>query len=251
MDLKKYGVVMPVIAALLFGSGCPRLGRMNNNHIKELSCKCLQKGESIFSDDMFNLYMDVCFNRGDFPTLFQVKESMGESWVALCINRPMTKVEKGIFAYQAKKRGYSKSEIDGFYSKVDSAGKIIISESELLKGNFKDILLHERVHREVQNLSLDDREIIREAYEGLKKRKSPYGSKKFIEGKIGTKGDIANEKFVEFLPYLANGYLENRVERILKKNYPKAYGIYEGVLRKAIGDDRECVPRHLSRRFKK
>jgi len=131
--------------------------------------------------------------------------------------------------------GISKNDIS-FYEKLFiSSDVIILRESILKKNDFLETLSHERLHKKLQYLKIDDYKIMAKASRDLMRRQDENGDnlikEKYSESKtfFGLYIFAAAMNWEEFYTYLAQGEFDDSAEQILKDNYLAAYKIFNEI----------------------
>ncbi|MDP2704041.1 MAG: dockerin type I domain-containing protein [bacterium] len=155
------------------------------------------------------------------------------------------------FQEDMKKHNFTTKEIRRFVLVLSEPGNIIVTESVATKNpeespiiNLPGVLAHERTHRFINTLNEHEIAILKEAWEGLLKQTVKEDvpgmgetDTPLIKDRIfivnGT--DIASafstipiaSNWTELYAYLAQGVLDERVEKTLQAQYPEAYEIFQ------------------------
>lgn len=175
--------------------------------------------------------------------------------------------KKEIFAKKLAALGYSSEQADSLTEEFKS-GNIVFNENELKKEKFRDVLAHERLHKEMANLPLAEKSKLDEA------RDNVLGDFKIKEQEWSEKSDklytslqqglISEEEYnkqnkaeikqanpilldnfgktdglipvirnaEEFYPYLMMDKFQPQVTSYLQDNYSEAYRIFQNLKEK-------------------
>lgn len=108
----------------------------------------------------------------------------------------------------------------------------IISKEDNIVLKYSDLSIafieHERLHNEIDDLKRSEKKLIKIAHKELIEKKGICGILKKCKNHIAY--DIENN-WEEFLPYTVNGVYVDGFEKMLGKEYPAVYSIYERILK--------------------
>jgi hypothetical protein len=125
-----------------------------------------------------------------------------------------------------------KEHNDIYLNICSTPGNMIYSSRILQSNSFRQILQHERMHKETESLSYRDKVKICKAYESIITKKGALsllnpGVSKYIAKSI-------DPHWFEFFPYLANGVFKPEVKERLRNEFPDAYRIYQALEKKTV-----------------
>ncbi|MBU1202365.1 MAG: hypothetical protein KJ583_06610 [Nanoarchaeota archaeon] len=145
-----------------------------------------------------------------------------------------TNEEKKEIIERFNKLGLNKNEITIYSTLFTSSDIIILKESVLKDKSFEKVMPHERFHKKMKKLSNEDyNHMIKVANELLERRDE--NDFRFVQERDDSKyaGGFAEVQahmnHEEFYTYLAQGEFILRVEEALKKDYKKAYEIFDEI----------------------
>jgi len=139
------------------------------------------------------------------------------------------------FRQRLVKVGLTTEEIKFYESLFTSSDIIIFRESILKDKSFLQVLPHERFHKAMKRLSIEDYKIMRQAsldiIEKRDKDNRRLVSEKYYEGKntVGFYVAAASMNWEEFYTHLAQGVFDDSAEQFLKADYPEAYEIFNRI----------------------
>jgi hypothetical protein len=182
-----------------------------------------REGEHVLPDDIYNLYADLACGGTEGE---RVKGTLG---LYVAGNRLSGRRDE--FFRAAREMGYDAGTVEEFYGVLTKRG-IAYKESALEGSYFRDMVIHERMHRAVDSLPPLERACMYAAYYALRSRPSPEGGGPFFRSgdKGDPAGDIVNARPDEFFPYLAGKRLARYVKPALEKDFPEAWNIFERLL---------------------
>jgi len=222
----KKGLVSLLLAGLIFNScsinkETARAREATKRYLQlEVNKVQLEENEYIIPTDVFVTYAKIIdpLNRC---------EPLGHY-----INYNWLRKNKKIFYERITGLGYSKAEAEMFYNVLSKKGNIVFSTSAL-SSDFESLLLHERIHREFNNLSKKERELLCKAHGEIKDKKVEIaGILQYLVDDTGKGlGALARNDCSEFFSYLAEGVLKKEVEEELKK-FP-AYKVFNAMKERA------------------
>ena len=227
---------MKKLALLLALAGCVETNEKQTQYLRQYYTmisdphqylQYLESREYIIPDNVFDAYANAVEKR---PIVFWIQ---GPS--AAYISRNFLEgEERESFQKQLARQGYTKEESEIFSSILCAQGNIVLKESLLQDSFFQEALCHERVHREVDALSSEEKDVLRQAYDGLKSRSHPQRKGEFLDDKDEYSGVISSLVYAngnEFPPYLATGAFKGFVEDSMFSDFPAAYAIFQRVKR--------------------
>ena len=173
-----------------------------------------------------------------------------------------TPEKREYFASILWEQGYSQDDVKRF-AEYFTNGNIVFNDDALRESGFRDILAHERLHKDIFELPADRRAVLDQArdailndYYNKEAQWSDFGDKLHLEWK---QGKISDEQYIalinaeiqkldpilldknghtsglipitrnadEFYTYLMMGELSSKVESCLRDDYPDAFRIYQ------------------------
>jgi len=179
--------------------------------------RLLQEDEYVLPDEVFEAYA---------ITVDENLARMPESFIEIMLpfagyieeNYVDTKKEKKELLERLEALGLSQEEIAFYFTLLTKPDIIIIRESSLDR-DFIEFLLHERFHKELHELERRNKK----EYKHLMK----IGEKLIERGLADFLFFNTNAKeFYAHLAFNTDRATRERIERILMKEYPKAYEIY-------------------------
>ncbi len=229
----------------------PRIEKTTEQKIPQEFLSLLKKNEYIIPNEVMNSYGRAVDERiRNNPELFGLPGG-----TTIDINR-LGKNAHQFFQKDMRERGFTEEEIERFVLMLSRPGNIIITESVATKNpeespimNLPRVLAHERTHGFIHTLDEKEIEILKKAWEGLQKqtvKEEVAGmgetdtplirDKIFIIKKWDTTSAFSafaiDSNWTELYAYLAQGALDERVEKALQAQYPEAYKIFERCIRK-------------------
>lgn len=150
-----------------------------------------------------------------------------EAPVGTYIGKVFLDTEEEIIKFQQKLKdlGYSEEQIASFTDLFTSKGIIVYNNDAK---NFESVMNHERMHKIIEDLQNDKREIMKSAAKGLIDYYYEIDKINDIE-KPGNSGFVAIAvamNWEEMYPYMYGGQLIPQVENDLMQKYPIAHNIY-------------------------
>lgn len=132
--------------------------------------------------------------------------------------------------------GLKRRAANRYINALTTVGNIIIRESGLKKYSIIDTLPHERMHREINKLSFEDKNKLAKVARKLLRRSTDEGAlvrKKDPQAGSGmTYKWEAIKNWEELYTYLAGGVFDEQAEEVLKEEFPEEYAIYKNIKQK-------------------
>ncbi|MBI4349757.1 MAG: hypothetical protein HY553_23170 [Elusimicrobia bacterium] len=139
---------------------------------------------------------------------------------------------------------FEPGEIRRFEELLSTPGALVLARGLLdNRPELARVLLHERVHREMDRLAPNESGLLRRAYDDLMNRPElpvdpkehyglissvPFVRERRVPGRPGGFYEVAvAQNWSEFYPYLANGVFEPRVLDALRIDHPEAFRLYD------------------------
>jgi len=207
------GIIMAAGIAMS-GIGCSSMPLEQNS--VQIECEKsrvemkLQKGEYLVPNKVFDIYETAACNN---------KNNKSQHVAGKYISKTIPSRAKKKFCSKMAKEGYSQEDTASFYDMFATTGGIVIRNSDYTP----TVLMHERMHREIEKLSQKEKKEIQKAYN--------HFDTLYYDLDSLVKADL---NWKEFFPYLADGTIKDNIEKKLKKKYPKAYEIFSRVKENAI-----------------
>ncbi|MDO8642015.1 MAG: hypothetical protein Q7R76_00285 [Candidatus Woesearchaeota archaeon] len=126
-----------------------------------------------------------------------------------------------------QKAGYSEHDAWWYYGVLTTIGNIVISEETFQSLYFREILVHERLHKRIPNLPHNEHNILSDAYNKLHQRNI---IPEVFFAEVKKVGSNPMNEFYPALVGLAYGFddlMGIKIEEILFKDYPAAYHIFD------------------------
>jgi len=159
--------------------------------------------------------------------IFEVyKKSIGEKspCVAFYLKQNyMGYFEKRKFINELKRKGYDEKDIAFYLAVLTKEKAVVIKECALKKRYFTSLLLHERIHKELDKLPREDYNKIMEAVKFIIKNVKFKPSKGSSYSLSYLEEIIKKSNPEEFIAYLLQGEIDKSTEKFLKKKFPHVY----------------------------
>ncbi len=169
-----------------------------------------------------------------------------------------------MFLKKMEQLGYSEEEARVFMSYFEN-GNIVLSENELHKEGFRDVLAHERLHKEIDNLPTKQRVVLNEARDFIlkdfKEKELRWSQEIDFLFNLLQKGEINEDEYnqrskdaimkanpilldfenetaglifilrnqEEFYPYLMMNKLQPSVLEYIRLHFPQSFQIFENL----------------------
>ncbi len=192
------------------------------------AASCLKEGEYFIPDTVLDTYARMVDSR---PTTF-----WGGGPVGGIIDYNRLQGQEEEFLLKVEEKGYSEKESQILYTILSTPGNIFFKQSESGEADFSEKVLHERIHKEFDQLKPEDHEKVYQTWKTLRGRTPPSGLGIYIDDKPKHMGFVTmavDLNWKEFFPYLAQGALEDYVEEALKQEFPEVHDLFLEVKERA------------------
>lgn len=186
----------------------------------------LNENEYIVPDDVFESYARTVDKRPEW---------MGNPIGGyLNTNYIDTRAEKKEFINRLEKLGLNNDEIAIYSTLLTSSDVIIFRASVLIDGSFEKVMPHERFHKKMKRLGEEEYSYMMQVADELLERRDDNDLRFFRERfdskyRGGFAFMSAQMNHEEFYTYLAQGEFIPEVEETLRKDYQKAYKIFDRI----------------------